>query len=589
MSNNKNKKLLTLDDLYNFYFVQNKNCTFSSKDSGYKLSVQVPAQFEINAEQNDNSLLFCKAKLMHSGENRNHSSVTDEALTKAAKTLAYKPILANFMEYTDEETGETLKDFTSHDMELNDDGSITYIEKQIGSFTADEPFFEVEEDTGHNFLYGYCAIPREYTDASSIIERKNGTKISVELEINEMQYSVANHVLELTDINILGATCLGKNQYTLNDVEEGMENARLDIADFSAENNSIKFDKDEKIIELLERLNTTLSNFNIQKSLQEGGNNTSMNLFEELLQKYNKTVEDITFEYAELTDEELTKKFEEAFGEETNDDDTDGSDGTNPEPSTGDGEGIEPDDTSNEGTGEDFSTDGTSDKKENSNTDNDTQNQFSTSEDKMVRSFEISHEDIRWGLYNLLDTVSETDNTWYYIVNVFDDYFVYETYDAGKVYGQKYTVEDDNVAFDGERYELFVEYLTESEKVTLTEMRSNYASLVEFKTATEQNELHSQREAILTDSKYSVLATKDEEGKFTNASYADLYSKMDEYSVEDLEKEIKVILGEYALNGGKFSAATEPEQKKTTSVKLFTNPNNTKKKTSRYGNLFNKN
>ena len=56
---------------------------------------------------------------MHSGENRNHSNVTDEALTKAAKGLAYKPILANFMEYTDEETGETLKDFTSHDMIIN--------------------------------------------------------------------------------------------------------------------------------------------------------------------------------------------------------------------------------------------------------------------------------------------------------------------------------------------------------------------------------------------------------------------------------------------------------------------------------------
>ena len=40
---------------------------------------------------------------MHSGSNRNRSNVTDDALTKASKTLAYKPILANFMEYVDEE------------------------------------------------------------------------------------------------------------------------------------------------------------------------------------------------------------------------------------------------------------------------------------------------------------------------------------------------------------------------------------------------------------------------------------------------------------------------------------------------------
>ena len=69
----KIKRILTLNDLYNFYFSKNENCNFSAKETGYKLSVQVPAQFEINSEQNDDSLLFCKVKLMHSGENRNQS------------------------------------------------------------------------------------------------------------------------------------------------------------------------------------------------------------------------------------------------------------------------------------------------------------------------------------------------------------------------------------------------------------------------------------------------------------------------------------------------------------------------------------
>ena len=200
---NHNKRLLFLEDLYDFYSNRYKRSThFSAEKSGHQIFVQVPAEFEVdkNADYKDESLLFCKVKLMHSGENRNHSSVTDEALKKASKTLAYKPVLANFMEYEDEETGETLKDFTSHDMELNDDGSVNYIEKQVGCFTSDKPFFEVEEETGHNFLYGYCAIPVDYTDAASIIERKNGTKISVELAVNEMEYSGKNKVLELTDV-----------------------------------------------------------------------------------------------------------------------------------------------------------------------------------------------------------------------------------------------------------------------------------------------------------------------------------------------------------------------------------------------------
>ena len=41
------KKILTIDDLYNFYLNKNKSCNFSSKDTGYQLSVQIPANFEV--------------------------------------------------------------------------------------------------------------------------------------------------------------------------------------------------------------------------------------------------------------------------------------------------------------------------------------------------------------------------------------------------------------------------------------------------------------------------------------------------------------------------------------------------------------
>ena len=33
------KKLLTLDNLYNFYLTQNKTSAFSAKESGYQVSV----------------------------------------------------------------------------------------------------------------------------------------------------------------------------------------------------------------------------------------------------------------------------------------------------------------------------------------------------------------------------------------------------------------------------------------------------------------------------------------------------------------------------------------------------------------------
>ena len=82
---NKIKKLLTLEDLANFCKEQNFS-SFSSKDTGYQLSVQLPATFEVESEYQDNTLLFCSVKLFHIGANRNGSSVTENAATKSLPT-----------------------------------------------------------------------------------------------------------------------------------------------------------------------------------------------------------------------------------------------------------------------------------------------------------------------------------------------------------------------------------------------------------------------------------------------------------------------------------------------------------------------
>lgn len=559
------KRLLYLEDLYDFYLKQNKSCNFSAKETGYQLSVQVPAHFDIENDTNDDTLLFCKVKLMHSGENRNHSSVTDEALKKAAKGLAYKPILANFMEYTDESTGEILKDFTSHDFVVNDDGSTTYLEHQIGCFTSDEPFFEVEQGTGHNFLYGYCAIPKEYTDSYSIIKRKNGTKISVELGVNELSWNNETKVLELTDIVIMGATCLGKDPITHKDIGEGMQGARLDIVDFSTENNTVKFNRDEKLIELMESLNETLSIFNNEQSStqdnsEKGGNET--NMFEKLLEKYNKTVEDVTFEYENMSDEELEAKFEEVFGENDNGDNTDTTDNTadNTEDNTDD-DGETSDDTTSEN--------------------NNSSEQFAK---KTVRTYELSHDDIRTGLYNLLVPYEESNNDYYWITAVYDTYFVYESYATSKLYGQAYTKTDDAIAFDGERYELFAEYLKASEKAELEAMRSNYAEITAKLEKYEAAEIEAKKTELLNSDGYSSV--KD------NEAFAELVSNHTDMTFEELQEKCDKILLD-TVKSGKFSFAEtgvdNGVKKNMTSVKMFTDPNNSKStKPSRYGNLFKK-
>ena len=573
------KKLLTIDDLYSFYLEQNKTCKFSSEESGYQLSVQVPAYFEVSDEEDD-TLLFCTVKLMHSGENRNHSNVTDEALTKAAKGLAYKPILANFMEYTDEETGETLKDFTSHDMVINDDGTATYLEKQVGCFTADEPYFEVEEETGHNFLYGICAIPREYTDTCSIIERKNGTKISVELAVNSMEFDASKKVLNLTDVVILGATLLGKDPKTLKDVGEGMKNARLDIADFSTKNNSIFADYKNQMIglqERLEKLETACfnkdQNNGQNNNTEEGGNNKDMDKFNELLSKYGKTAEDVDFEYEGLTDEELEAKFEEVFGEKKPEEDDNSNDnGSDGEPSDeGEGSSV-PDDNTDTDVKEDNACGGGSGstKKKKKNAEEPV--------DDMVRTFTVSHEDIRYALYNLLDTVSMDDNDWYCITSVFDDYFVYESWNGGKIFGQKYTKENDNVAFDGDRYELFREYITADEKAQLDDMRSNYSSVVEELNTYKSAEVFADKMTVFDDEAYADYLETDE--------FKSLMSdeSINQYSKEELAEKADATLGKLVKKNRSFSYS-ENNEKKSNKVNFNLKPD-VQKKSKAYGTLF---
>lgn len=574
------KKLLTIDDLYSFYLEQNKTCKFSSEESGYQLSVQVPAYFEVSDEEDD-TLLFCTVKLMHSGENRNHSNVTDEALIKAAKGLAYKPILANFMEYTDEETGETLKDFTSHDMIINDDGTATYLEKQVGCFTADEPYFEVEEETGHNFLYGICAIPREYTDTCSIIERKNGTKISVELAVNSMEFDASKKVLNLTDVVILGATLLGKDPKTLKDVGEGMKNARLDIADFSTKNNSIFADYKNQMIELqerLEKLETACFNKDLNNgqnnNAEEGGNNKDMDKFNELLSKYGKTAEDVDFEYEGLTDEELEAKFEEVFGEKKPEEDDNSDDnGSDGEPSDeGEGSSDTEDDTDT-GVKEDNACGGGS-----GSTKKKKKNAEEPVED-MVRTFTVSHEDIRYALYNLLDTVSMDDNDWYCITSVFDDYFVYESWNGGKIFGQKYTKENDNVAFDGDRYELFREYITADEKAQLDDMRSNYSSIVEELNTYKSAEIYADKMTVFEDEAYADYLETDE----FKALMSD--ESVNQYSKEELAEKADATLGKLVKKNKTFSFASTETKKRVNRV-AFNAEKQTEETYKPYGDLF---
>ena len=542
----KIKKLLTLEDLAKFCKEQNFS-NFSSKDTGYQLSVQVPANFEVDGNvYQDNTLLFGKVKVFHIGPNRNGSSVTKNAAEKALGTIAYKPLLANFCEV------DGVKDFTSHDMELNDDGSVTYIEHQIGCFTADTPVIQYDETTEKEFVFAKVAIPREYTDACDIIERKNGTKVSVELLVNEMNYSAKDDILELTDIIVQGCTCLGTNSETGDSVEEGMQGARLDIVDFSVDNNSI-VDKsnnelNSKMLEILEKLNDTISNFNIQNFNQEGGEN-AMNKFEELLDLYGLTVEDVTFEVEGLSDEDLEAKFVEVYGD---------AEEFKKKKKCSD----EEDESEEE---EDFAGCGKKKKRCAVNTENSTV------------EFELSHDDIRMALYGLLESTWD-ENSYAWVCEVYDNYFIYqkETYgDEGydyKYYKQSYSKNEDNVELSGDPVEVFSTFVTESEKTALDMIRSQYEELKAFKDQYDAAQTKAQKDEILESAEYAEIKDSEE--------FKALVADAEKYSVDELKVKADLIFA--AAMKKKFNFEAEPK-KKSVGINFNAKPN--KKKTA-YAGLF---
>ena len=569
------KKYFTVEDLIRFC-EQKKMYNFSSKESGKPIVIQAIQDFSsADVEETADNKLYAKVRVCHTLLNRNGSYISEDSMKAAMPSLKYSPLLANIHQLDD-----GTWDFHSHDyhIEKDEDGNenVIYDEKQVGTFTADEPYLEYDKDMDKTYVVARVAIPESYTRCADIIREKNGTKVSCELIIYECSYNAKEKYLQLDNFEFAGCTCLGSEKDGT-PIGEGMLGSKITLEDFSEENNSlIKFN--EKMVELqarLEKLETACFDNNTN-NFKEGGNK-NLNKFEELCQKYEKTVDDITFDYENMSDDELVEAFAKAFdGTDSADDGSEGADTPSGSETTTDG---------NE-EGENNPTEKNPDESEKGDTTEDETPFIDDDESKkkinnaLTRTFEISRDDIRYALYNLLSSYEDADNEWYYITGVYDSYFVYESWDGGKIYGQKYTKDNDNVALDGERYSLHKTYLTDSEYAEIESMRSNYAELKAFKENVEKNELHSKKESLLADEKYSVLSD--------NEAFTELKKNMDNYSLDDLETKAKVIFADYVSSVGNFSLNSSNENK-SHSMQLFGNPNTRRNSRSgRYGDIFKK-
>jgi hypothetical protein len=265
----------------------------------------------------------------------------------------------------------------------------------------------------------------------------------------------------------------------------GMENALATTGTFE-ENTKKRF------ILMMEELKETLSNYDINKT-EEGGSKVDEKIIA-LLSEYKVNQEELPFNIEEMQFEEIEEKLKELYSNNNSEEE-------NKEP------------------------------------------------EKFIKSFELSHSEIRYALYNLLSPIENEDNEWYFVDQVYDDHFEYENWEGTKIYRQGYKKEDDIVSFEGDRVELFQERLTKEEKDVLDKMRSNYSILeeeIEGLREFKQTKLNEERK----EAEDTLFSQFDEKLKGVE-EYEKLKETASEFELDDLTKECYVILGMKSAN---FSA-----------------------------------
>lgn len=497
------KKILTLDDLYDFYASKGRSAHFNAKDDGDQIVVRVTGNIQFEQEdKNTEGLTRVTIKACHDGKNLNKTAISKEVMEAALPSFANRPILAYI--YTDDDGNPQFRD---HAMHVDEDGNLIYDEKPVGivpeSFNGHLEYDE-EKEKYYTVVDGY--IFDDYSNAKEILERDDETSVSVELSIRSLSFNAKDKIMNLEDYYYTGVTCLGYREDNGAPVEPAMVGANIRISDFK-QRNSARFSQ-ENVIAMLNEITEKIDQLTINH--QCGKEVTGqMTKFEELLEKYNKSAEDISFEYAELDDEALEAAFAEAFG-----------DAPAAEPVE---ESVQPEEP----------------------------------EEKYTKVFELSHNDIRCGLYALLSQYEQEDNEWYAIISVYDDHFVYQgIFDASNLYDQKYSKNGDDIAFEGERVHMNAEYITDEELAALNEMRRNYAKFEEMSARLAKYEAEPEKIALLESEGYDGIKSTEE---YQALAKREAYFELDK---EDLERQLNEILLNYAKqNRLDFSVKTHEDTK----------------------------
>lgn len=468
--------------------------------------------YSVDKKFESDKFVKIRCRVCHDEESPNKTYFTKETMEKANKeSLEYIPILAHV--YVNDNGKPVLG---SHDMHIEEDRlnegetRVIYDEQPIGMVPSlADNNCTIEEYNGLNYTFVDAYIWRDYSNyAEQLVEDAENTKMSMEIDFPEdaLSYDAANERYNISSYRYRGITLLNETLGT------GMKDALVTTTNFSI-NEDIK----SKMIVLMEELQKCLREYN-ENADEKGGNVDMENETIVVEETMEETIDEVTEEVVEetVTEEMSEETVEESSAEEPV---------------------VE----------EEFSE---------------------VVPEPLVCTFRISHDDTRYALQNLLNSICG-ESQFLYIESVYDGYFYYADYFTGDAYKQAYKVRKDVVSFNGDPERVYREFVTQAEKDELENMRKNYAELVKFKADTEAAQLQAQKDAIFAREEFAnIVETK---------AFTKLVENSKNYTIEECEQMAKDILddcNEYvtnfaAKNDGKkkpkvigFANAGKPEKEK---------------------------
>ena len=552
---------ITIDTFYDYLVKQGNSVKFSKDDfiGGSFVAVGLEGTLSFSQDTSKDGLVKTHLKAAHVGKNKNHSQITYSSMKKNLKSIKNRPILAYIHQL--EVDGEQKNVFGWHAMHEGNNGEIIYDEIPVGHVPTDaKPELVYDADKDKEYIETDAYLYESYTKAPEILMDADGQcPVSVEIDVYDFSYDAKEKILNIDNFVFKGITILGYYEDG-SVVEPAMEGANISLLNFNADKAA----------------------FEIDQNSTKGGKD-DMGLFEQLLEQYNITAEDVTFEHENLTDEELKAKFEEMFGNAEADPTPESNfEDENPESEDEGAEGDEPEEEA-----ENEEPEIEDEKESESDIEENTQNEAQDDEPvKKIensitysvngKEFAVSLNDKIYALATLVnDAYSETDNA-YYNVLVYDKELVMVDMWAGSAYRQSYSERAGVFSLKGDRVPVHAIYVTDTEEAEIDNIRSKYSTMSEELAKYQKAEEESRKEAIIN--------SEDWESISDSAEFAQIKEHISEYSADEIQNKCDALLLSFAKsNSKKTHIAKDTNQHK---FSLFRVPEGKVAENKRYGNIF---